>query len=155
MNKQLTLGADFDGADYNPELDKVRLTGQMKRIWNVMKSGRWMTLKGIEEITGDPQASISAQLRCFRKKKFGGFTVERERVEDSGLYRYRLNTTGVNVEVILEDGKPRKLPKVQNQVASEEEVRKEILDLYHWFNCDWNAFHLFLAEVENEVNHDG
>jgi hypothetical protein len=150
MTKQLTLGADFDGAAYEAELDKVRLTGQLKKIFEIMRDGKWYTLQGIEKLTGFPQASISASIRCFRKKKFGGFIVDRERVTDSGLFKYKLDITGANVEVILEEGKPRKLPKAR--VATEEEVKKDLMDIFHWFNCDWNEFHKYLHDLEKSDN---
>ena len=79
----------FNGADYNPERDDVRLTGQILRIWGVVNDGRWYTLKDIYARTGDPEASISAQLRHLRKSRFGGHIVEREYI-NNGLYKYRV-----------------------------------------------------------------
>lgn len=79
----------FDGADYTPERDNVRLKGQMLRIWDVMKDGQWRTLQEIANLTSDPQASISAQLRHLRKKRFGAHEIEREYIIN-GIYRYRL-----------------------------------------------------------------
>ena len=83
---------DFDGPDYIPEFDKSRLTGQIKRIYDLMIDHQWRTLGEIELITGDPQASISAQLRHLRKPKWGKFTVEKRRrsEETTGLFEYRL-----------------------------------------------------------------
>ena len=34
----------FDGTDYVPSLDDVRLTGQTQRVFNLMTDGRWRTL---------------------------------------------------------------------------------------------------------------
>ncbi len=79
----------FNGADYIPERDDVRLTGQILRVWDVVNDNRWHTLKEISDKTGDPEASISAQLRHLRKPRFGGYIVEREYIND-GLYRYRV-----------------------------------------------------------------
>ncbi len=81
----------FDGSDYIPERDDVRLTGQLYRVFDVMRDGDWHTLNKIARETGDPEASISAQLRHLRKSRFGGYTVEK-RYEGSGLYSYRLAT---------------------------------------------------------------
>jgi len=82
----------FDGSDYVPELDNERLGKQMKRVFLAMMDGRWRTLSEVEKITGDPQASISAQLRHMRKPKFGSHTIEkRTRGErQRGLFEYRL-----------------------------------------------------------------
>lgn len=79
----------FDGADYVPERDDTRLTGQLLRVFGYMSSGAWHTLTEISAATGDPAASVSAQLRHLRKKRFGGHQVDREHVGD-GLYKYRL-----------------------------------------------------------------
>ena len=79
----------FDGEDYAPTRDNVRLGNQILRVFNSMKDGEFRTLSEIEKITGDPQASISAQLRHLRKKRFGGHTVYRNYISD-GLYKYKL-----------------------------------------------------------------
>lgn len=79
----------FDGADYSPVRDDVRLSGQLLRVWQTMQNGSWRTLDEISRITGDPAASISAQLRHLRKDRFGAHTVEREHISN-GLYRYRV-----------------------------------------------------------------
>lgn len=79
----------FNGADYQPGRDNERLAGQLLRIFDCMKSGQWRTLPEIARLTGDPEASISAQLRHLRKPRFGAHTVNREYIAD-GLYRYQV-----------------------------------------------------------------
>ena len=79
----------FNGSDYVPERDDVRLSGQIERVWNCMKDGKPRTLDEIAKATGDPHASISAQLRHLRKERFGGHVVEKEHI-GNGLYRYTL-----------------------------------------------------------------
>lgn len=81
--------AEFDGADYDDKRDRQRLRGQMLRIYALMKDGQWRTLSEISRQVMAPEASVSANLRSFRKEKFGGYEVDREYVE-SGLYKYRL-----------------------------------------------------------------
>lgn len=82
----------YDGSDYVPELDNVRLDSQIGRIWALMLDGRWRTLDEIARRTGDPHASISAQLRHLRKPRFGEHTVEKRSRGDRrrGLFEYRL-----------------------------------------------------------------
>lgn len=82
----------FNGPDYVPELDHERLTGQIKRVFNCMSDQRWRTLNEIAQITGDPEASVSAQLRHLRKARFGSHTViKRRRGEPKqGLFEYQL-----------------------------------------------------------------
>lgn len=82
----------FNGSDYEPEDDDKRLSGQINRIFNLMKDGVWRTLEEIEKTTDDPQASISAQLRHLRKQRFGEHTVNKQRRGDrkNGLFEYQL-----------------------------------------------------------------
>lgn len=79
----------FDGSDYQPLRDDIRLTGQLLRIWSVVCDQQWRTLDQISAATGDPQASISAQLRHLRKDRFGAHTVEKIHLGE-GLYKYRV-----------------------------------------------------------------
>jgi hypothetical protein len=82
----------FAGSDYDKNLDKKRLTGQLLRVFELMKDGRWRTLQEIADLTHDPAASVSAQLRHLRKEHFGGHVVnKRARGERShGLFEYQL-----------------------------------------------------------------
>jgi hypothetical protein len=90
-------GHTFGGETYDPTRDYVRLTGQLKRTWDVMKDGRWRTLAQIARETSalrpkggwDSEASISARLRDFRKPKFGAYDVDAKNV-GGGLWQYRL-----------------------------------------------------------------
>ena len=79
----------FNGQDYQPLRDDIRLTGQLLRIWGVVRRGDWLSLDRIATLTGDPQASISAQLRHLRKRRFGSHEVEKKHV-GAGLYLYRV-----------------------------------------------------------------
>lgn len=97
MREQTTLFDNelkyrFDGPVYSPEKDNARLTGQIERIFSLMKDARWRTLEEISKATNDPPASISAQLRHLRKMRFGRHAVDkRPRGERSqGLWEYRL-----------------------------------------------------------------
>lgn len=85
----------FNGPSYEPALDEKRLKGQMLRIVKLMIDGEWRTLNEINEDTGDPPASISAQLRHLRKKRFGGNIVDKRRRDDDtrGLWEYHLSLT--------------------------------------------------------------
>lgn len=79
----------FNGPEYVPERDNERLKTQIGRIKALMTDGEWRTLAQISETTGDPPASVSAQLRHLRKTRFGSHIVERDHL-GHGLYRYRL-----------------------------------------------------------------
>ena len=86
---ELPLRPRFNGSDYVPERDDERLTGQILRVATCMMDGQWRGLADIEAITGDPAASISAQLRHLRKERFGGHTVNKEYL-GGGLWHYQL-----------------------------------------------------------------
>ncbi|MHA1968839.1 MAG: hypothetical protein ACW964_13675 [Candidatus Hodarchaeales archaeon] len=90
----------FDGPEYSPKLDQIRLTGQIKRIYDLMIDSRWRTLGEIAQETYDPEASISAQLRHLRKARFGAHIVEKRRRGDEkqGLYEYKLTVNNLPVQ---------------------------------------------------------
>lgn len=94
MERQADLfqDAQFNGSDYVPALDQKRLTGQIQRVHECMIDGKFRTLGEIEAITGDPQASISAQLRHLRKERFGSYTLNKQRRgnRENGLFEYQL-----------------------------------------------------------------
>ena len=81
--------AVFNGSDYDHERDHVRLGHQLQKVYDAMKDGKWRSLDGIAKFTGEPPASISAQLRHLRKERFGGHTVNKKYLGD-GLYHYQL-----------------------------------------------------------------
>ncbi len=88
----------FDGPEYSPKHDHKRLTGQILRVFDYMKNGYWRTLDEIHVATGDPHASVSAQLRHLRKARFGSFTVNRRARGDRsrGLFEYQLDLSPPN-----------------------------------------------------------
>lgn len=91
MNEQTKLNfeaAQIHGSDYVPERDRARLTGQLEKLYNLMKDGQWRKLQDISDLTGIPQASASAQMRNLRKEPFC-FTIEKKHIAD-GLFYYRL-----------------------------------------------------------------
>ena len=86
---QLDLIPHFDGATYEPEHDQKRLTSQLARVKALMLDGKWHTLSEIAAKVCGSEASVSSRIRDFRKPRFGGYTVERRRV-DGGLFEYRI-----------------------------------------------------------------
>jgi len=81
----------FEGPADNAR-DMDRLCGQIRDIRELMKDGHWRTLAEIEQTTGFPQASISAQLRNLRKIRFGGNMIEKRRRHDGNQWEYQLQT---------------------------------------------------------------
>lgn len=82
----------FDGITFNEDRDGDRLRAQHRRVRAVLADGGWHTLAGIAAATGDPESSVSARIRDFRKPKFGGHRVDRRYVGD-GLWAYRMVLT--------------------------------------------------------------
>jgi hypothetical protein len=77
------------GETYDHDRDHNRIAAQRGRVWELMSDGNWRTLEEIAHETGDPEASISARLRDFRKVKFGAHRIERSYV-GNGLWHYRV-----------------------------------------------------------------
>ena len=88
----------FDGKTYDKRLDKARLNRQQRVVYAAMKDGRYRTLREIAAITDEPEASISARLRDFRKAPCGYMTVDPRRRGDGkrGVWEYKV--TGGIVE---------------------------------------------------------
>jgi len=82
----------FSGITYEAKHDRSRLAAQSSRVFTLMSDGAWRTLGEIAEATGDPQQSVSARLRDFRKARWGGHVVERRArgKRSEGLFEYRL-----------------------------------------------------------------
>lgn len=77
------------GETYDVRVDYHRLNAQARRVYDVMADHGWRSLREISEATGDPEASVSARLRDFRKPEFGGMQVDRRRREGSATWEYR------------------------------------------------------------------
>lgn len=91
MRTLFDLAPRFEGPAYDPALDHARLTKQLGRVFNLMRDGVWRSLQDIASATGDPESSVSAQLRHLRKARFGSYTIsKRRRVEGVGTWEYRL-----------------------------------------------------------------
>jgi len=82
----------FNGAVYDPYWDDNRLSNQIGRIFDLMMDSHWKILAEISARTADPPASISAQLRHLRKRRFGSYVVEKRHrgARDKGLFEYRV-----------------------------------------------------------------
>ena len=80
------------GIDYDPALDDDRLKKQMGRVFACVIDGKWRTLSEIKTITGDPEASVSAQLRHLSKERFGSYRLFKRPRGDRrrGLFEYQL-----------------------------------------------------------------
>jgi hypothetical protein len=92
LHKMGATKVRFDGSDYSPKHDDIRLSGQILRIFTCMSDHHWRTLSEISTATGDPEASVSAQLRHLRKRKFGEHHVNKRNRggREHGLFEYQL-----------------------------------------------------------------
>jgi len=77
------------GSDFIPELDQIRLTGQMLKVFEYMRNGKWRTLFEIADAINEPEASISAQLRHITRSYNGGHKKEKRR-RTCGTWEYRI-----------------------------------------------------------------
>lgn len=76
-----------------------------------MADGEWRSLAEIQDITGDPQSSISARLRDLKKEKFGRYKVDKRRrgARASGVWESRVGEKGT--------GEPQVRDKAQVPMA--------------------------------------
>ena len=74
--------------------DAGRLSEQRERVKQFMAGldpTVWVTLAELSAAVGAPEASVSARLRDFRKKRYGSHTVEKRRWSAGGAtYEYRV-----------------------------------------------------------------
>jgi hypothetical protein len=77
------------GPAFNEEKDGDRIRKQHEAIRDYMLVNEWKTLAEIEAALGYPQASISAQLRHLRKKRFGSHYVSKRRRHE-GTWEYKV-----------------------------------------------------------------
>ena len=78
-----------DGKTFVPTKDEKRLNRQAQAVWNLMLDPIWRTLAEVSLMTKEPEASVSARLRDFRKPAFGSHTVLRRR-RSEGTHEYRV-----------------------------------------------------------------
>lgn len=65
-------------------------------VWAVVSDGQWHTLEDVARSTGYGEATVSSQIRDFRKKIFGGFQVLKRKIppihpNESHSFEYRLD----------------------------------------------------------------
>jgi hypothetical protein len=78
----------YNGPEYVPERDFVRLHAQTARVLAVIRCGEWMTIAEVADSADCPENSASAQLRHLRKRRFGSHIILR-RHKGGGLFEYR------------------------------------------------------------------
>lgn len=83
-----SINIRFNGIEITKK-DEIRLTGQILRVFECLKDGSWWTLEDLSQETGDPHASVSAQLRNLRKMRFGCHNIEKRNL-GYGLWEYRM-----------------------------------------------------------------
>lgn len=98
----------FDGAAVEKKLDQERLTKGLFRVFDYMHAGHWLTITEIARGAEVPENSASAHMRSLRKARWGSHTVERMRVTESGLFKYRLvpNKDSLTYAHYLKDSLP-------------------------------------------------
>jgi len=83
-----------DGETLEDE-DQPRLAGLLELVLEALRNRDWWTLRGLTEYVERrserraSETSVSARLRDLRKRKFGGYVIERKN-EGGGLFQYRL-----------------------------------------------------------------
>ena len=94
------------GGFFNEGLDGKRIRSQQIVIRDFMLAqgvNTWLTLQEINNKTGYPTASISAQLRHLKKAQFGGYTLNKRRrsLNEVGSWEYQLLTPAAITQLDL------------------------------------------------------
>lgn len=80
----------FDGPAIERS-DVPRLSGQLKKVYELMKDGGWFTIRQVARHVGCCEVSAASRMRDLRKERFGGHRVKRKRDQSRpGVFRYRL-----------------------------------------------------------------
>ena len=92
---------EFHGDGYEEKFDRIRLRGQMARVYNLMSDGIFRTHTEIKNLIGGSENGIAAALRALRQKVWGSHIVNKRRrgTKSRGLWEYSLT---INKET--EDG---------------------------------------------------
>jgi hypothetical protein len=94
QTRPLQLDMRFDGTTYSPSQDGARMLGELKKVFEYMRGGEWVTLAELESNIGYTSASLSARIRDLRKARFGcHVVVSRPRMINNrftGQWEYRL-----------------------------------------------------------------
>lgn len=121
MTSSDTTNPEFKGSDYEESEDYERLKRQIDRVGTTMQDGAWRTLGEISAITGDPEASISRQLRYLREERNGGWDVQK-RVRGSregGLWEYRIVKPTRYKQTTAHNSVPKQKPRLTKTNAAE------------------------------------
>lgn len=70
--------------------DPERLTRQARKVYDAMVDGHWHTLRELSDLSGAPEASVSARLRDLRGDEHR-LPLEAEKIPGSNAWRYRLH----------------------------------------------------------------
>ena len=79
-------------ATYGPAMtqdDVPRIFTQFDELLNIMLYRGWFTLSQLHDLTGIPEASISAQIRHMKKPQFGSYIVNKRRMPNSAIWEYQ------------------------------------------------------------------
>ena len=65
---------------------------QIERVLNALISRNWLTLQDLRILTGDPEGSISSQMRNLRMKQHGSHNILKrvKGVRNDNLWEYKL-----------------------------------------------------------------
>lgn len=87
-NTPPVIFGDRDGQTFDRARDLERLDSAMGRIFRLVRDREWHTLSELAAIGECSEACASARVRDLRKKKFGGYFVDRAHC-GNGLWKYR------------------------------------------------------------------
>lgn len=87
---EASMERELAGQTTGDPSDAPRLSGQLLAVYRAMLDGEWHTLEELAAAANGSTQSVSARLRDLRKNRFGAHRIDRQKVSNTGLYRYRM-----------------------------------------------------------------
>lgn len=78
----------FDGESYDRSRDQARLTSQLERVREILSDKQWHRLPDLKRTLNTTSSGVDARIRDLRKRRFGGYEIERKHLEE-GVFAYR------------------------------------------------------------------
>ena len=88
--QQFKFERDWRNKPVVSEIDGVKLKGKMLLLFEMMKSGQWVTSEPVMRRIDCKEAAATARIRDLRKPQYGGHTVNTEL--RGGVWHYQLET---------------------------------------------------------------
>lgn len=125
----------FYGDGFEYDRDQIRLTEQLRDVYDCLCDEQWWTLRDIEYHINKPQASISAAIRTLRRPENGGYHIERK-YYGNGLHKYRLDHSKItNYKPKAVNETPRDIIMLEGEYNKCKSLLSQCYDIMVGIDC--------------------